>query len=561
MTHDRGRGIQSFHWAPDGRHVIYGQDRGGDENWRLYITEVDTQKTRELTPFDGVQALVLRLSKRHPGSMLVGLNRDDPSRHDAFRLELSTGSLEKVAENPGFARWIVDRDLRVRGGVRATADGGCEVLMSDDGGRQWRPIFTAGLDEGLELLFGWPMELSADDRSLIMVCAKDSNTSRLVRMDLGTGSIETIAGDPEYDVRAVMFQPDSGRPQVAYVEKDRLVPLILDPSIEEDFAELSRVHHGDFVVAGRDDADRSWVVEFHADDTPSAYYLYRRDLKQAQLLFEDRPELRRYRLAAMQPFQFPARDGLTIHGYLTFPPGSETRRLPTVVKVHGGPQARDSWRFDPWAQLFASRGYLCVHVNYRGSMGYGKQFLFAGDKQWGRAMHHDVLDAIGWLVDHGHSDPARIAMWGTSYGGYETLVTVTSDPDLLACAVAGMAPVNLVSFMESLPAYWSAQRALLTRQCGDPEAEGDLLWERSPLRLVDRIRTPLLMFYGDGDPRVTVGEAEQLAKALESHGIPHELHVLSGEGHSLDEMSPEYLRLVVERTEAFLEHHLRPDKP
>jgi dipeptidyl aminopeptidase/acylaminoacyl peptidase len=230
--------------------------------------------------------------------------------------------------------------------------------------------------------------------------------------------------------------------------------------------------------------------------------------------------------------------------------------LPTVIKVHGGPEARDRWGFDPWVQFFANRRYLCVQVNYRGSIGYGKKFMAAARKEWGRAMHHDVVDAIRWVIDQGFADPDRIAMWGTSYGGYETLWCVATELELLACAIAGMAPVNLLTFMDDLPSYWVHVRAMYKHRLGDPDADAEMLRERSPLTHAHDIRRPMLAFYGDHDPRVRINEAEQLAKVLESAGVPNELHVLKDEGHFVTALSEGALDFMAARTESFLASHL-----
>jgi dipeptidyl aminopeptidase/acylaminoacyl peptidase len=557
VTTAGGRGIGEFHWSGDSRLIIYAQDRGGDENWRLYATEVDTGETLDLTPFDGVQAQVLAVSADHPGIIVVALNLDDRARHDVYRLELATGRLEAAARNEGFSRWIVDHDLEVRGAVRPRADGGGELLVRDDEDSPWRTALSVDIDDAAEIVFdAHPIRFSLDGRSLYLICSKDAETSRLARLSLQTGELETLAADPDYDVLDVWFHPRSKEPQAAFITRERSEYLACDPVMSTDLAALKVVNDGDVQLLSRDDADRRWIVAFASDVDPGSYYLYDRSTRKARVIFERHPSLREFSLARSEPFSFTARDGLEIHGYLTFPADGGRSRLPTVVKVHGGPEYRDRWTYDPWVQLFAGRGYLCVQVNFRASIGYGRRFLAAGRKQWGRAMHTDVVDAIAFVIDQGYADPDRVAMWGTSYGGYETLWCAATEPELLTCAVAGMAPVNLLTFIRGFPAYWVHVRAQYLHRLGDPSTEEEMLRERSPLAHARNIRRPLLLYYGENDPRVPLSEAEQLAAELEAGGVQHELMVLRDEGHFVGALSPAALADVAARTEAFLARHL-----
>lgn len=557
LTELGGRGAQDFLWSPNSGGVIHLSDAGGDENWRLHLTDLDARRTRDLTPFDGVQTQVLAISSRHPDTIVVALNLEAPARHDAYRLTLSTGALELAARNEGFTRWVVDADLRVRGAVRPVAEGGAELVVRDEEAAAWRTVLTVDLDDSAEIVFdAHPIRFSRNGRSLYLITSKDAPTSRLVRLSLETGAMTTLAEDPIYDVRTVWFHPQTLEPQAAAVVRERWDWVPCDPSIEPHIEAIRAAERGDVLLHDRDQEDRKWIVEICGSAEPGRYYLYDRQTRSNQLLFERQPGLRRQRLAEAEPFSFTARDGTTIPGYLTFPKEAAGRALPTVVKVHGGPEARDMWAFDPWLQLFADRGYLCVQVNYRASIGYGRQFLAAGRKQWGAAMHDDVVDAIRWVIDQGVADRERIAMWGTSYGGYETLWCAATEPGLLRCAVAGMAPVNLLTFLRDLPAYWTHVRAQYVHRVGNPETDEQMLRERSPLAHADRIRCPLLLFYGARDPRVRVHEAEQLTEKLRESGVEYDLHVLPDEGHFVGALSASALARVVELTEGFLARHL-----
>jgi dipeptidyl aminopeptidase/acylaminoacyl peptidase len=550
VTDDRERGIRVFIWAHDNRHLLYVQDRGGDENWHLYATDLAGGGTRDLTPFDGIQARVVAASKRFPDTLLVGLNRRTPELHDVYRLDLASGELTLAAENPGFVAWVADRQLRVRAAVQATPDGGLVTVARDDEDAPWRPVHSVGTEDALGT---GPLGFSADGSSLLMLSSRDADTSRLLRLRLD-GSTEVLYEDDRYDVVGVVTDPDTHEPQIASVQRERSDAVVLDPSIGGDIERLRALHPGDLVFSGRDHANRTWLAAFTADDGPIAYYTYDRTSGEGRFLFTHRPELEGRTLARMEPFSFTSRDGLAIHGYLTFPPGAGRTGLPAVLNVHGGPWARDTWGFHAEAQWLANRGYLCVQVNYRGSTGYGKRFVNAGDREWGASMHDDLVDAVRWVVERGHADPARVAIYGGSYGGYAALVGATFTPDLFRCAVDIVGPSNLKTLIESVPPYWRPMIAQYHLRLGNPETEADFLWSRSPLSRVDRIRIPLLIAQGANDPRVKQAESEQIVAALREKGIPHEYLLFPDEGHGF--ARPENRLRFYAVAERFLAEHL-----
>jgi dipeptidyl aminopeptidase/acylaminoacyl peptidase len=314
--------------------------------------------------------------------------------------------------------------------------------------------------------------------------------------------------------------------------KDRMTYVVLDPSVEDDLKAIRGLHPGDPMFLGRDESDQTWLVGFTVDAGSLTFYMYDRPSKSGRLLFEARPALSSYRLAAMEPFSFTARDGLEIHGYVTFPPGQEGRsNLPAVLDVHGGPQVRDSWGYNPEAQWFANRGYLCVQVNYRGSTGYGKAFVNAGDREWGGKMHDDLIDAVSYVTAAGWADPSRVAIYGGSYGGYAALVGAAFTPDVFRCAVDIVGPSNLKTLLETIPPYWAPMIAQLYRRVGNPETDAEFLWSRSPLSRARDIRIPLLIAQGANDPRVKQAESEQIVAALTEAGIEHEYLLFPDEGH------------------------------
>jgi dipeptidyl aminopeptidase/acylaminoacyl peptidase len=551
VTDDRDRGIRAFVWAHDDRHLLYVQDRGGDENWHLYAVDLALGGTRDLTPFDGVQAQVVALDKRFPGVLLVGINKDNEQLHDVYRADLATGELTKVADNPGFVGWLADPQLRVRCGVAPTPDGGLAIMLRDGEDVDWRAALVVGQEDAIGTS---PVAFSADGTELLLVTSKDANAARLVRFDPAGGGSRVLFEDPSYDISDLTVNPDTHEPELVTVLRERAELEALDPALAGDLERIRAIHPGDPAFLGRDHADRVWLLQFTADDGPMSYYAYDRASGEATFLFVHRPQLERYQLAKMEPFAFTARDGLTIHGYATFPPGAARSGLPTVLDVHGGPWARDTWGFNPDAQWLANRGYLCVQVNFRGSTGYGKDFLNAGDKQWGAAMHDDLVDAVAAVVGRGWADPARVAVYGGSYGGYAALAGAAFTPDVFRCAVDVVGPSNLITLIESVPPYWKPMISLFKTRVGDPETEADLLWSRSPLSKVDQIRIPMLIAQGANDPRVKQAESEQIVAAMRAKGIPHEYLLFPDEGHGF--AKPENRLRFYAVAERFLAEHL-----
>ena len=552
VTRDTDRGIRQYFWAEDGTHLVYLQDKGGDENWRLYAVDPATKETRDLTPFENVQARPLEKDKRFPDELLVGLNRRDPQVHDVHRLNLATGDLELVAENPGnVAGWVADAELRVRGALSAYPDGGFGLLVRKTEEDDWRELFRWGPEDSLN---SGPVGFSEDGAQMFLKDSREANTARLVRLDLSTQEVEILAEDPVYDVSDVLVHPDTREVQAAAFTRARTEWIVLDEAVREDFAAIAKLHPGDSTVVSRDRADENWLVAFTADDGPVSYYAYDRYEKRGTHLFDDRPELKEHTLAPMEPISFEARDGLEIHGYLTVPPASGSEKVPMVLNVHGGPWVRDVWGYDPEAQWLANRGYACLQVNYRGSTGYGKGFLNAGNKEWGAKMHDDLVDAVRWAIDRGIADPERVAIYGGSYGGYAALVGATFTPDLFRCAVDIVGPSNLITLIKSIPPYWKPLLAIFHERVGNPETEDEFLKSRSPLFGVDHIKIPMLIAQGANDPRVKQAESEQIVAAMEERGIDYEYLLFPDEGHGF--AKPQNRLKFYAAAEGFLAKHL-----
>jgi dipeptidyl aminopeptidase/acylaminoacyl peptidase len=295
------------------------------------------------------------------------------------------------------------------------------------------------------------------------------------------------------------------------------------------------------------------VVSYNVDDGPVSYYLYDRKARTLDFLFDNRPELRKYTLAKREPISYVTRDGLTVHGYLTMPPGT-TGPVPTILYVHGGPWGRDVWGLEVYAQWMANRGYAALQVNFRGSTGYGKAFVNAGDKEWGAKMHDDLVDAVTWAVDEGIADPKRVAIYGGSYGGYAALAGATFTPDLFCCSVDIVGPSNLITLIRSVPPYWIPILAVFKKRVGDPDTEEEFLKSRSPLFMADRIKIPMLIAQGANDPRVKQAESDQIVAAMKANGIEYEYVLFEDEGHGF--AKPENRLKFTRIAERFFAKHL-----
>jgi dipeptidyl aminopeptidase/acylaminoacyl peptidase len=552
VTQDTDRGVRFYIWAADNKHILYIQDRGGNENWRLYATNIDTKETRDLTPFENVQVQILDHDKHFPHELLIAMNKENPQVHDVYHLDLPSGEFSLVAKNPGnIASWVTDTQFKVRGALAARPDGGHNLLIRDDEQSEWRTILTWEADDSLT---SGPLSFTHDGRGLYLQDSRNVNAGRLVKFDIASRDITVMAEDLQYDVGNVMTHPDTYEIQAVAFNKDRVEWTVLDESIKLDFDRIRAIHQGDFSIISRDDDDKTWIIAFTVDNGPVPFYVYERKNQTVHFLFDNQPELNKYTLANMKPVEFTARDGLIVHGYLTLPASEQQANLPMVLNVHGGPWIRNTWGYNPEAQWFTNRGYACLQVNFRGSTGYGKEFLNAGDREWGRNMHNDLVDAVNWAVQQGIADPQRIAIYGGSYGGYAALVGAIFTPDLFCCAVDIVGPSNLITLIKTIPPYWSTFLASLHKRVGNPDTEEEFLKSRSPLFKVEQIKIPVLIAQGANDPRVKQAESEQIVEAMKSKGIAYEYMLFPDEGHGF--AKPENRLKFYAAAEKFLATHL-----
>ena len=527
LTADKHRGIRNYFWTYNGEQLIYLQDSDGDENFHIYTIDANSKQVRDLTPFKGVKAEMIALDPHFPTEALVGLNLKDPHKHDAYHINLQTGKTTLELENPGnVVQSIADSQFQIRAAIATKPDGGSTLAVREVKTQPWKIIRKWGADEDVGAV-----GFSLDGKTLYITDNNNANASRLVSLDLAKGVETVVAQDPQYDVGETLIHPLKRQIQAVAFYRDKLEWQVLDKSIVTDFQAIAKVRRGEFSVVSRDLADKTWLVAYRTDDGPVYYYTYDRASQKSQLLFSNQPKLEGLSLAQMTPISYKSRDSLTIHGYLTTPVGIAAKNLPTVLLVHGGPWDRNNWGYNPLVQWLANRGYAVLQINFRGSTGYGKQFLNAGNREWAGKMHNDLIDGVNWIVKQGVADPKKIAIMGGSYGGYATLVGLTFTPDVFAAGVDSFGPSNLLTLLNSIPPYWKPVRAKLYYRVGDAEKEPDFLKSRSPLFFVNRIQAPLLIGQGANDVRVKQAESEQIVAAMRKDKKPVEYVLYSDEGH------------------------------
>ncbi|BBD65019.1 peptidase S9 prolyl oligopeptidase [Nostoc commune NIES-4072] len=526
LTADKKRGIRIFFWTYNADQLIYMQDSDGDENFHLHLVNIHSKIVRDLTPFQGVKAELVELEPKFPDQMLVALNLNNPQKFDVYRINLKNGAVEFDTDNPGnIISWTSDADFQIRAATASAPDGGYDLLLQKPD-KQWEILRHWGSEEE-----GNSVSFSADGKTLYIQGNHDANAKRLLAVDLDTRQETVIAEDQQYDVVGIIIQPLTRVVQAVSFYKDKQEWQVIDQSIAADFEEIAKVRPGEFSIISRDLEDKTWLVAYRTDDGPVYYYAYSRESKTNTFLFSNQPKLETLQLASMQPISYEARDGLTIHSYLTTPVGIPTQNLPTVLLVHGGPWARDTWGFSPTTQWLANRGYAVLQVNFRGSTGYGKAFLNAGNREWAAKMHDDLIDSVNWLIEKGISDPQKIAIMGGSYGGYATLVGLTFTPEIFAAGVDIVGPSNLITLIETIPPYWEPLKAMLYHRIGNLETEEEFLKSRSPLFFADRIQKPLLIGQGANDPRVKQSESDQIVNAMQQAGLPVQYALYTDEGH------------------------------
>ena len=537
MTQSTERPIQQYMWSPDSGSLLYIQDKGGDENFLLYGINIASGKETSLTPFENTRVDIVARSDSIRDAILIGLNNRDPQFHDVHRLNLNTGDLTLVLENNGYAGFMADDTLTVRMALRQNDAGGTDYFRVIDNAVEEAPFTATQMEDSLTTN---PAGYTHDGQTLYWLDSRGRDTAALYAEDAATGERRLIAEDDKADIGGTLRNSKTGEVEAYSVNYLKTQWTAIKPELGEAFAFLKSQFDGEVGVSSRTDDDRTWIVWNDPLTASTSTYIYDRDAGKLTPFYVSRPELEGMPLQPMHTVEIASRDGLTLPSYLTLPAGSDadgsglpSTPVPMVLLVHGGPWARDGYGFNSIHQMLANRGYAVLSTNFRGSTGFGKKFINAGNKQWGLAMHDDLIDAVNWAIGEGIAMPDQIAIMGGSYGGYATLAGLTFTPQTFACGVDIVGPSNLETLLETIPPYWAPMVKVFHERMGNPETKEGLalLKAASPLYKADQITKPLLIAQGANDPRVKQAESDQIVGAMKGAGIPVTYVLYPDEGH------------------------------
>ena len=546
------RDITSYFWKSD-QHILFLQDSAGDENFHLYSANPNGDNIRDLTPLPGVQVRLVDDLHDHPDEIIVALNQRNREIFDAYRLNVKTGELACIAENPGnIDHWVTDH----KGDIRAatTTDGvNASLLYRDSHEAAWKTVLTTTFRESFS-----PQFFTFDNRRLYGVSNLGRDKSVAIELDLQTGrEVQLLAENSQVDISALSYSRKRKRLTLATYADWKTQRIFFDQPTKALYQELEQRLPGyEVVVTSLNDDETVFVVRTFSDRSLGAFYLYDSPSGELTKLADRAPWLPEDQLSEMKPIEYQTRDGLTIHAYLTLPQGREPKDLPVVINPHGGPWHRDSWTFIPEVQFLANRGFAVMQMNFRGSTGYGRKFWEAGFKEWGGKMQDDITDGVHWLIRHGIADPERVAIYGASYGGYAVLEGLVKTPDLYAAGVDYVGVTNLFTFFKTIPPYWSPYLEMMYEMVGHPEKDKDWFQEHSPALNADKIVKPLLVAQGAKDPRVNIHESNQIVEALRKQGVEVVYIVKENEGHGFQNEENRFD--FYEAMEKFLNTHLRP---
>lgn len=538
MTSAKGRPIPTYFWAPDSSALLYIRDKEGDENYLLYKVDVASGKDSCLTPFENTRVQIAGASDTIKDKILIGLNNRDERHHDIHMLNLKTGEMSLVFENTeGWAGFETDDSLTLRWAVRQNAAGGSDMHEITDNVVAETPREVIAMDDSMTTS---PAGYTTDGKILYWLDSRGRNTAALFAENTETGERTLLAENDKADIGGTLRDTKTGEVQAYSVTYLRSEWTCFDKDIEASLNWLRTQLKGDFGVQSRTDDDRKWLVWNDPLIAPITSYLFDREAQTLTTFYVTKPTLEGQPLQPMHCREIPARDGLTLPSFLTLPPavdldadGVPDAPVPMVLLVHGGPWARDGYGFNRSHQWLANRGYAVLSVNFRGSTGFGKDFINAGNLEWSGKMHDDLIDAVNWAVDQGIADKDKVAIMGGSYGGYATLAGLTYTPDVFACGVDIVGPSNLETLLETIPPYWEPMVKQFHERMGNPTTEEglQLLKDCSPLHLAHKIVKPLLIGQGANDPRVKQSESDQIVSEMEKHGIPVTYVLFPDEGH------------------------------
>jgi dipeptidyl aminopeptidase/acylaminoacyl peptidase len=529
VTELTDRSVSGYMWATNER-LLYVRDFGGDENYHILAVNIDGSDNVDLTPFEKVQAGLIDDLENDDEHVLVSLNTRNPQCFDPYRLNIVTGELTILAENPGYiTSWMTDHDGKLR--IATATDGvNTSILYRKTEADEFQNVLTTNFRESVSPLF-----FSFDNQYVYASSNLGRDKAAIVKFDIEKGEeIEVLFSHDEVDVSGLSYSKKrkvlttisytTWKRQFHFLDETR---ANLQKRLEQDLGDY------EIVIASANKAEDTFLIRTYSDRSLGAYYIYIQNEDKLEKIADVSPWLDENELAEMKPIRYQSRDGWTIHGYLTLPKGVEAKNLPVVVNPHGGPWARDSWTFNPEVQFLANRGYAVLQMNFRGSTGFGRAFWEASFKQWGLSMQDDITDGVNWLIEQGIADKDRISIYGGSYGGYATLAGITLTPDVYACAIDYVGVSNLFTFMETIPPYWEQFRQMLYEMVGNPDDAEDnaRMKATSPVFLIDKIKAPLLIAQGANDPRVAQAESDQMVEALRNNGIDVEYILKIDEGH------------------------------
>lgn len=456
-----------------------------------------------------------------------------------------------LPKSRNITNWLADRNGNVRVAVATDGVEGA-VLYRDSEKDEFRPFIKMGA--GDEVM---PLAFSKDNKFIYATSNKGRDKVEVVKYDL-QGNEEVIMSNDEVDVSGVLYNAEKDKLLYGAYATDKIHYQFFDQDFEKLFRQIQNklgVHESEFGINDYNKEMTKFIVSVSSDTIYGKYYYYDSTTDELTELATLSPWLKAEELAEMHPISYKSRDGLIINGYLTLPKNKNAKDLPLIVNPHGGPWARDMWGFNPEVQLLANRGYAVLQVNFRSSTGYGKEFLQAGNKQWGLKIQDDITDGVQWAIDQGIADPKRIGIYGASFGGYATLAGITYTPDLYAAAVDYVGVSNIFTLLDTIPPYWETMRELFYERVGHPEKDKELLTAVSPVFHADKIKTPLFVAQGANDPRVNKAESDQIVEALRARGVDVEYMLKDNEGHGFanEENRIEFYNAMLK----FLDHHLK----
>jgi dipeptidyl aminopeptidase/acylaminoacyl peptidase len=527
LTYETERDLAGYTWANNDR-ILFLKDAGGDENYKLFGVNIDGSNLIGLTDFEGVRTEFIDDLEDNPEEIIIGLNKRDARFFDPYRLNVNTGELKMLAENPGNIQgWMTDHDGKLR--VAVAIDGlETSVLYRATEQEEFKKVLTTNYKEELNPLF-----FTFDNQNIYATSNIGRDKSCIILFDIANGTeIESVYENSEVDVTSLSYSKKRKVLTAASYYTDKQQLHFFDDDSEYHFTKIkSLAGNYEVSISSRDKEEQIFIVRTYNDKSLGAYYVYDKNTEKLDLIHTIAPWLNEEDLAEMKPVTYTSRDGQTIHGYLTLPRAENQQYLPIVINPHGGPWARDHWGFNPEVQFLANRGFAVLQMNFRGSTGYGRTFKELSYKQWGKTMQDDITDGVNWLIDQKIADKKRIAIYGASYGGYATLAGLTFTPDLYCCGVDYVGVSNLFTFMKSIPPYWEQYLDMMYEMVGNPVEDSLLMKEVSPVFHAEKIKVPLFVAQGANDPRVNINESDQMVAAMKARGIEVEYMVKENEGH------------------------------